>query len=79
MFARILQEEGLEVMWEGPLENPAGVEDQIVKIVFYLKGNSEAGLVGGAVYAAAEEAVTKIQERFPEDKIGEVEQDDPAT
>jgi hypothetical protein len=76
MFARILQEEGLEVMWEGPMEKRAGVEEQIVQIVFYLKGNAGAGLEDCAVYAAAQGAVTKIHERFPAVKIGEVEQDD---
>jgi hypothetical protein len=78
MFARIFQDEGLEVMWEGPLGKRAGVEEQIVQIVFYLKGNADAGLEGGAAYAAAQRAVTKIHERFPETKIGEVQRDDSA-
>lgn len=78
MFARIFQDEGLEVMWEGPIEKRAGVEEQIVQIVFYLKGNAGAGLEGGAAFAAAQRAVTKIHERFPAAKIGEVQQDDSA-
>jgi hypothetical protein len=76
MFARILQEEGFEVMWEGPMEKRAGVEEQIVQIVFYLKGKAGAGLEGYGTYAAAQEAVTKIHERFPAARIGEVEEDD---
>ncbi len=79
MFARIFQEEGLEVMWESrPMAKRAGGKRQIDQIVFYLKGNSSAGLVGGAAYAAALGALKKIHERFPEAKIGEVEQDDTA-
>ena len=79
MFARIFQEEGLEVMWESrPMAKRVGGERQIDQIVFYLKGNSDAGIVGGVVYAAAQRAVKKIHERFPAEKIGEVEQDDTA-
>jgi hypothetical protein len=71
MFARIFQEEGLEVMWESrPVPTRVGGKRQIDHVVFYLKGNSDAGLVGGAVYAAAQRAVKKIHERFPEAKIG---------
>jgi len=74
MFARIFQEEGLEVMWESrPTAKRAGGKRQINQIVFYLKGNSSAGLVGGAAHAAAQGAVKKIHERFPAEKIGEVE------
>ena len=74
MFARIFQEEGLEVMWESrPMAKRAGGTRQIDQIVFHLKGNSSAGLVGGAAYAAAQRAVKKIHERFPAEKIGEVE------
>jgi len=73
MFARIFQEEGLEVMWESrPMAKRAGGR-QIDQIVFYLKGNSSAGIVGRAAYAAAQGAVKKIHERFPAEKIGEVE------
>jgi len=71
MFARIFQEEGLEVMWESrPVPTPVGGKRQIDHVVFYLKGNSDAGLVGGAVYEAAQRGVEKIHERFPEAKIG---------
>ena len=71
MFARIFQEEGLEVMWESrPVPTRVGGKRQIDQVVFYLKGNSDAGLVGGAVYEAAQRAVKKIHERFPEAKIG---------
>ncbi len=76
MFARIFQEEGLEVMWEGPMEKRAGGEEQIVQIVFYLKDNAVRGLVGGAAYEAAQEAIKKIHERDPAATIGEVKQDD---
>ena len=69
-FARIFQEEGLEVMWES--------KRQIDQIDFYLKCYSGAGLEGGAAYAAAQRAVKKIHQRFPAAKIGEVEQDDTA-
>jgi hypothetical protein len=75
-FARIFEEEGLEVMWEGPLEKRAGGEEQIVQIVFYLKGNAVRGLVGGAAYAASQEAVKKIHERYPAATIGEVKLED---
>jgi hypothetical protein len=34
------------------------------------------GRVGGAAYAAAQEAVKKIHEQYPAAMIGEVEQDD---
>jgi hypothetical protein len=78
MFARIFQDEGLEVMWESPLGKRTGVEEQIVQIVFYLKGNADAGLEGGAAFEAAQRAVTKIHQRFPEAKIGEVQRDDSA-
>ena len=78
MFARTFQEEGLEVMWDGLMETGVGVDEQIVQVIFYLKGNSGVGLVGSAAYAAAQGAVKKIHERFPGEKIGEVEQDDPA-
>jgi hypothetical protein len=78
LFARHFQEDGLEVMWEGPIEKRAGVEEEIVQIVFYLKGKAGAGLEGCAVHAATQTAVMKIRERFPAAKIGEVEQDDSA-
>ena len=79
MLAGIFQEEDLEVMWESrPMANRVGDKRRFDQIVFYLKGNSDAGLVGGAAYAAAQRAVKKIHERFPAAKIGEVEQDDTA-
>lgn len=68
MFARILQDEGVEVMWEGPTDKRAGGEGQIVQVLFYLKGR--------AAHAAAQDAVTKIHERYPAVRIGKIEQDD---
>jgi hypothetical protein len=74
-------EEGLEVTYDGPMEKRAGgFEHEIVQIVFYLKDNAGAGIVGGAGYAAVQAAVKKIREYFPEATIGEIEEteeDDP--
>lgn len=74
-IARIFQEEGLEVMWEGPTEEQAGGEGRIVHVRFYLKGTARQNL-GAAAYEAALEAVRKIHEQYPRATIGEVEQDD---
>ena len=75
-FARIFQEEGLEVMWES--RETGGRQRQIDQIDFHLKCYSGVGLEGGAAYAAAQRAVKKIHQWFPAAKIGEVEQDDTA-
>ena len=53
-----------------------GIEEQIVQIVYYLKDNAGAGIVGGAGYAAVQSAVKKIRRALPAAKIGEIEQDD---
>ena len=57
-------------MGKPPHGQTGGRQRQIDQIVFYLKGNSSAGLVGGAAYAAAQGAVKKIHERLPAEKIG---------
>lgn len=66
MFAKIFEDEGLEVSWEGPMEKRAGgFEEQIVHIVYYLKDNAGSGVVGGAAYAAVQAGLKKIRERYP--------------
>ena len=68
VFARILQDEGAEVMWEESMDKPASGEGAVVQVLFYLKGS--------AAYAAAQDAVTKIHDRYPAVTIGKIEIDD---
>jgi len=73
----MFQDEGLEVSWTGPMEKRAGgFEDQIIQVVYFLKDNAGAGIVGGASYAAVQAAVKKIRQKFPAAKVGEIEEDD---
>jgi hypothetical protein len=66
MVAEMFNADGVDVSWMGPMEKSAGVERELVQIVFYLKDNGAAGVVGGAAYAAAQAGVKKLRERFPQ-------------
>jgi hypothetical protein len=74
-YAQLFEEQGFEVSWEAPFEKSTGVEAEVVHVVFWLKDNAAAGLVGGAAYAAAQGVVRRIRDRFPSVQA-EVHEDD---
>jgi hypothetical protein len=43
----------------------AAAPEVLVHLFFYLRDNAEAGVVGGAAFAAAQSALRKVRERFP--------------
>jgi len=65
-MAQFFKDAGFEdVSWDAPMEKRWGAEAELVQLIYWLKDNAGAGIVGGAAYAAAQSAVRKIRERFP--------------
>jgi len=77
LMAQIFQEEGFQdVSWEAPMEKRAGgPEAELIQVIYSLGGYAVAGVIGGAAYAAAQAAVRRIRERFP-DLQAEVSEED---
>ena len=64
-IAEVFEDEGLSVEWEAPMEKRAGIEHELVQVVFYLKDQAGGGVVGGTAYAMAQAGMGKIRKKFP--------------
>lgn len=65
-FAKIFQDEGLDVSWDAPLEKrTGGGTAEAVQVVYFLVKIAGEGLVAGTTYDAAKRAVRRIREHFP--------------
>jgi hypothetical protein len=64
-MATFFIDERFEVSWDGPLEKRGGgLEGEVVRVVFWLKDTGASGIVGGAAYTAAQNALGRICTRF---------------
>jgi len=75
-IAKMFEDEGFDVTYSAPLQKRAGgLANELVQIVYYLKDNGGAGIVGGAAYAGVQRVVNRLRERAPDLKV-EVKDDD---